>query len=353
MSQSQERILRDRFRATLLGAAIGDALAFPYEGASRESLRRAENLTRAFKARKPFPAGCYSDDTQMLLAVAQAINESGKIEGQSVARCLTSIWEQGAIFYADPVCSEAVARHKRGVPWMMAGTPAGLENATCTAAVRAAPVGLFFCDRFDQLTRAASTQSLVTHQDPGAIAGSIAMAAAVALSLPVYEKFPCDTFCWNVAATVRGVSQELASHIEQLPQYLSFEPQDASRVISNIGQPPDRPKSHVGISLYVFPAVLMALYACIKSSGDFDACMNIVIRSGGFTASVACMAGALLGARFGTGALPKKFRDRVIHGGALVQVADGLFERKFLPIRPADACAVTAGAARHPPAGCR
>ncbi len=347
MSQSQERILRDRFRATLLGAAIGDALAFPYEGASWESLRRATNLTKSFIARKPFQAGCYSDDTQMLLAIAQAITEAGKAEGQTIARCLTAIWEQGAIFYADPVCNDAIARFKRGVPWMMSGAPDGPENATCTAAVRAAPVGLFFCDSLEQLSRAASTQSLVTHKDPGSIAGSIAMAAAVALSLPIYDAFPCDNFCWNVASLVRSASPELARHIEQLPQYLSFDPPDASRVISNIGQPPDRPKSHIGISQHVFPAVLMALYACIKAGNDFEACMDIVIRSGGFTASVACMAGALMGAKLGTSAIPPRFRNRVVYGPVLVQVADGLFTRKFSVPQTASVRVAGTGAARR------
>ncbi len=318
--------LRDRFRATLLGGAIGDALGFPYEGASPATLARIQNIADDFslRSRARLSKGRFSDDTQMMLAVAESILISGKVDGRTVAARISQLWFEGQILFADPVCTEAVERLLSGVPWMSAGAPIGM--ATNSAAVRAAPIGLFQFDNLAKIHRDAETQGVVTHKDPRSIAGGAAMAAAVAISLG--DPLPPDTFCLRVAAVVRALDPELARHVEQLPQLLSFDPPAAARVISNAGLSPLLPKDCLGISNFVYPSVLMALYGCLRARGDFRACMDTVLRAGGDTDSVACMAGALLGAQFGCGAIPSRLGKGVFDGPRVVQIADALFELK-------------------------
>ncbi|MBR2978758.1 MAG: ADP-ribosylglycohydrolase family protein [Myxococcaceae bacterium] len=319
--------LRDRFRATLLGAAIGDALGFPYEGAPPATLRRLPHIADDFAPRPRggrLPRGIFSDDTQMMLAVAESILISGKIDGRTIAACIAKLWREGFILYADQVCTEAVNRLLEGTPWMSSGSPIGM--ATNSAAVRAAPIGLFQFDAQARIHRDAETQGVITHKDPRSIAGGAAMAAAVAISLG--DPLPADTFCLRVAAIVRLLDPDLARHIEQLPQLLSFEPSDAARVISNAGLPPHQPKDRVGISNFVYPSVLMAFYGALRARGDFRNCMEMVLLAGGDTDSVACMAGALMGAQYGCAILPSSLCKGVFDGARVVQIADALFELK-------------------------
>lgn len=335
--------LRDRFRATFLGAAIGDALGFPYEGASPATLARIQHIADDFslRSRGRLSKGRFSDDTQMMLAVAESILISGKVDGRTIAACISQLWSKGQILFADPVCTEAVERLLQGVPWMSAGAPLGM--ATNSAAVRAAPLGLFHFDNALKIPRDAETQSVVTHKDPRSIAGAIAMAAAVALSLN--DSLPADTFCLRVAAIVRALDPELARHIEQLPQLLSFDPDAAARVISNAGLSPLLPKDCLGISNFVYPSVLMALYGCLKSRGDFRTCMDVVLRAGGDTDSVACMAGALMGAQYGCGVIPARLGKGVCDGLRVVQIADTFFELKQRSL-PREAVIASAGRRR-------
>ncbi|MDR0966110.1 MAG: ADP-ribosylglycohydrolase family protein [Myxococcales bacterium] len=318
--------LCDRFRATLLGGAIGDALGFPYEGAAPATLARLPHIADDFalRSRCGLSKGRFSDDTQMMLAVVESILIAAKVDGRTVAACLAKLWAEGQIILADPVCNEAVGRLLKGVPWMSSGMESGY--ATNSAAVRAAPLGLFHFDNIAKLPRDAENQAVVTHKDARSIAGSMAMAAAIAHSLS--DPMPPDTFCLRVAAVVRARDPELASHIERLPQLLAYEPSDAARVISNAGLSPLLPKSCLGISNFVYPSVLMALYACLRARGDFRACMDVVLRAGGDTDSVACMAGAILGAQHGCGALPPRLLKGVFDRQRIVALADALFALK-------------------------
>jgi ADP-ribosylglycohydrolase len=85
---AHERSLQSRFRGAILGSAVGDALGFPYQDYSRSFMRSLlGSLTAGFSRHHSgfYPLGQYTDDTQMALAVGEAIIEAGGVSGQSMA----------------------------------------------------------------------------------------------------------------------------------------------------------------------------------------------------------------------------------------------------------------------------
>jgi ADP-ribosylglycohydrolase len=319
--------LRDRFRATLLGCAIGDALGFPFEGAPPEAIARVPAVAEDFVARPRgrFQKGQYTDDTQMTLALAEAIIAEGKIDGRAIAQRFVLLWREGIILGAGRACTESVERLMAGVPWMSAGAPIG--QAGNGAAMRASPVGLFDYDDLPRIARDAEIQAVITHKDRRAQAGSAAIAAAVALNLSS-EPLVKDIFCRRVGLVVAALDQGLASEIERLEQIARFEPASAVRVIARAGLPPLQQSDWPGISPFVVPSVLMALYAFLREPDDFRACMSLALRAGGDADSVAAMAGAIAGARLGCRGLPARLRRGVLDAQRLIAVADKLFDLK-------------------------
>jgi ADP-ribosylglycohydrolase len=320
--------LRDRFRATLLGCAIGDALGFPFEGAPPEAIARVPTLAEDFVARPRgrFQKGQYTDDTQMTLALAEAIAADGRVEGRSVAQRLAALWRDGQILAAGQGCTEAAGRLLAGVPWMSAGAPIG--HAGNGAAVRAAPLGLLHHDDLGRIPRDAEVQGIITHKDPRAQGGGAAIAAAVALGL-TDEPLPADAFCRRIALVVSSFDLGFASEIERLPQLSQFEPSAAVKVIARAGGPPQQLSDWPGISPFVVPSVLMALYAFLRERDDFRACMSVALRAGGDADSVAAMAGAVAGAHLGCRGLPARLRRGVLHGDQIALAADRLFAVKM------------------------
>ncbi len=318
--------LQDRFRATLLGCAVGDALGFPFEGAAPEVIARVPGLCEEFalRPRGHFRKGQYTDDTQMTLALAEAIVAcAGKVDGRVIAQRFAALWSGGLIIGPGRACSEAVRRLIDGSPWNTSGAEVGRSGNG--AAMRASPIGLICFDEPQRLVRESELQGVITHKDPLARAGAVAVAMAVALNLVPGSEAPShEAWCARIAQAVGHIDGAFASEIERLPQLLRFDALAASRIIARVGSAPLGPRDWPGISPFVMPSVLMALFAVMRCDDDFRKCMEIALKAGGDTDTVAAMAGAILGAKVGCMGVPARLRRGVRDSEKISALADQL-----------------------------
>jgi ADP-ribosylglycohydrolase len=333
--------LRDRFRATLLGCAIGDALGFPHEGAAPEVMARVPELAEDFRPRPKgkYAKGQYTDDTQMTLALAASIAEEGKIDGRAVASRFAQLWRDDIILAAGETTDAAMKRILKGKPWMSAGGEVG--RAGNGAAMRASPIGLWHCDDPSRVCRDSEIQGVITHKDPRALAGAAVLACAVALALgdelPGHKRFTVA-----VAEVAQAQSPDFAEHLSQLPRLLKWETRSAVAAIRKLGQEPGVVPEEPGITGFVIPSVTMALYAFLRQPDDYRESIRLVLQSGGDVDTIGAMTGALLGARLGLAGLPARLRKGILHADVIMQIADQLFDRRFPAPKP-----VPAPVARH------
>src|SRR5947199_2734463 len=82
MSVDPSEPLRDAFRGSLLGTAIGDALGRPVKGWSAARIAREHGEVRDLLGH---PRGRYTEDAQMMIAVAQWLLDDGALDGASFA----------------------------------------------------------------------------------------------------------------------------------------------------------------------------------------------------------------------------------------------------------------------------
>jgi poly(ADP-ribose) glycohydrolase ARH3 len=75
--------LSDRFLGCLLGQAIGDALAAPFEGVPPEAIYYQFGLARKIVDSPPIDQLVYTDDTQMMICVAKTLAECGPHRGDA------------------------------------------------------------------------------------------------------------------------------------------------------------------------------------------------------------------------------------------------------------------------------
>ena len=69
----------ERFAGCLVGQAIGDALGMPFEFMSPESISARQGQVVEFLPSLGLAAGQYTDDTKMMLCIAESIVELGHI----------------------------------------------------------------------------------------------------------------------------------------------------------------------------------------------------------------------------------------------------------------------------------
>src|SRR4029077_14620079 len=175
----------ERVRGSLLGLAVGDALGAPLEGLSAQQIRAHYSQVvdfvdgaRAWK-RKPYRwrmPGLYSDDTQQALALSDVLLESGRVEPARLAELYLGLANPkgtyvGAHRGVGRSFRQVLADLERGVSPHQTGQP----SAGIGAAMRIAPVALYFHGEPESMFEAVMAASLMTHRDIRSLAGAMAV----------------------------------------------------------------------------------------------------------------------------------------------------------------------------------
>lgn len=320
--------LEERFSGCLLGLAVGDAIGFELQyDATHGKLWAPGQIVaeevRTFEFGRPFglERGQYTDDTQMALATAQCIAGLGRVEGNALAHELARLWTSQEIIGASRACTLSICYLLEGKTWDEMGMPPG-DQGNC-AAKRMAPVGLLHAGRPEGLLEDVQTASLVTHQDPVAIAGAAVIAATVALAAsdgPV----ACDRLiaCLQdlLADTNNGA---FSDYLQRMPRWLAMDEVDAIRDIAPAGREGHFQASF--IAPHVLPSVLASVYAALKTDWDLCEALALIYRAQGDVDSTGAMTGALVGAARGAAAVPERLRAGIKDHERVEAIAARLF----------------------------
>lgn len=285
--------LEDRFVGSMLGLALGDAMGAPHEGGFVGrfawwvlGIGRGDTLR-------------WTDDTQMAVVLAESLAELGRADADDLAHRWA--WQMDSRRGYGPGTRKLLLRVLRGERWQAASRAVYPEGSFGNgAAMRAAPVGLFFHHDRAALHHAAELASSVTHAHPLGIAGGVLVARATALAVAdamptVSEPGPvdADSFLGQLA---EGCTQtEFRERLEVARRVYS--PDDAARRLGN--------------GVLALESAVTAVLAFCRCSDDFLELMKFVVAVGGDTDTIAAMAGGLFGARLGPQALPRDFLDRL------------------------------------------
>ena len=291
---SMERPREEAVTGSLLGTAVGDALGLPYEGLPPR--RVARFLPQPLRHRLVGHFGFCSDDTEHSCLVLLALNESG----------------------GDPErFSVALARRLRR--WICA-LPAGTGLATARAclklcvgispersgvasagngpAMRAAVLGAAIDDR-SQLSRLVAASSRLTHSDPRAMQGALAVALAAWLSrqqadpqLEAFTELLKQHLPWGSEDPFPRVMQQLAE---------SFARQESTAAFAHQLCGPR------GVTGFVMQTVPVALHAWISFPNDYPTAIETIISCGGDTDTTAAIVGGIVGSRTGEAGIPREW----------------------------------------------
>ena len=311
----------DRAAGCLLGLALGDALGFVVEAAPPAAAAAyVETELRAglggVRGRPPFQPGQYSDDTQLARELLLSIKDAGDFDPPAFAGRVAGLFARGEPVGAGSGSREAAERIQAGVRWENAGTPA--PYAGNGAAMRAGPLGALYPRNPVRLVEVARDQALVTHHDPRAVAGAIAVAGAVAIGArpgPVVARAVLEELGELVCPTDESMGKVLRGLIGWLPE----RPAEAVLRVAALAEPAGTVAPSMawggGVPPFVISSVAWSLYAFLRSPDDYWETICTAIEIGGDTDTLAAMAGAMAGARLGPAALPARMVNRLTDGG--------------------------------------
>lgn len=281
----------DRAAGVLLGAATGDALGVPYEYGSRPLDGEPAMLGGGLGGYAP---GQWSDDTEMACVVARVAATGADLRSEPALDAVAGGFLEW--FATGPpdigVQTRAVLSRVRPGPGAAArlrAAAADVHRRTGRSAgngslMRTAPVALAHLGDPDAIVAAAHAVSALTHHDP--VAGEA-----------------CAVWCLAIDHAVRTGELDLRPGLARIdPQWTTY--------VDGAGY---RPPSAYGRDNGWVVAALCGAWSAVHRAASFEDGVVAAVRGGGDTDTVAAITGALLGARFGAGTVPARWR-RVLHG---------------------------------------
>lgn len=297
-----------KYEGCIVGLACGDALGYPTEFMSMQSIRAMygvngiQDLEQARTMGQPPRVALYTDDTQMTLAVARGLIRAGA--GATCDDAAPHVVDEFVSWSNDPpgghrapggACMGGCRRLALGAPWEQAGGP---NDGGCGSVMRSAPYGLFFQNEEDAIACAAR-HSCMTHRASLALAASAALASGVWNAVRGMTKVGIAQRMIEVAGRYDEVTRDmLRRDADYADNAVLGDERERQRSVDSVL---DRRRGWAG-----HEAIAGSLF-CFLVADDYVTAVRYGANSPGDSDSLACIAGALAGAFYGIDAVPSSW----------------------------------------------
>jgi ADP-ribosyl-[dinitrogen reductase] hydrolase len=294
--------LHDRAVGVLLGAAAGDALGVPYEYGSRPLPPLGQAPEMLGGGLGDYAPGQWSDDTEMACVIARVAADGADLR---TPEALDRIADGFLGWYADGPADignqtrsvlsgvrpgpGSAARMRERAAELHARTGRTAGNGSL---MRTGPVALAHLGDGPAIVEAARAVSGLTHHD--AQAGDACVLWCLAIDHAV------RTGELDVRVGLPHVAAEWAGWLDAAER--------------------GRPADFAPTNGWTVAALQAAWAAAVRADGLVDG-LVAAVRGGGDTDTVAAIAGAVLGARFGAGAVPDRWWE-LLHGWPGLRAGD-------------------------------
>lgn len=299
--------IRSRACGALLGLAVGDAIGTTLEFEPRDTYEPLTDMVGG----GPFnlPAGCWTDDTSMALALAGSLVACDGLDVEDLMQRFVSWWRDGEYsptgecFDIGGATRAALSRFEAaGEPLAGSKDPNSAGNGSL---MRLAPIAIRGVTiSAEQMRREAKEQSATTHGAPACLDA-------------------CEAYAVILRETIMGA--EFANAASAADGLKLGEP--VGQIIS--GSWIGKQRSDIMSTGYVAHSIEAALW-CNAQSTDFREIVLLAANLGDDADTTAAIAGQLAGARVGLDGIPREWRERLVWRDRLVDAADQLLSANGL-----------------------
>lgn len=273
----------------LLGTAVGDAMGLPSEGLSRErQLKMYPDIGRHhFLCGK----GMISDDTEHACMVSQALVVSGG-DIDSFVRDLAwrlRFWLMGLPAGVGYATLRAILKLWLGFPWYRSG----VFSAGNGPAMRSPIIGVCYGGQPQSMCGLVAAATRITHTDPRAEHGALAVALAAHLAAHGKVVEPGRYLDRLGLLLERG---ELFDLVQKAA--LSAERGESTQYFA------EQMGLKHGITGYICHTVPAVIHCWLKNQSDYRGAITEMIRCGGDTDTTAAILGGIVGAHVGKAGIP-------------------------------------------------
>ncbi len=316
--------MREKFRGTVLGAALGDAIGKCLEDITQEDvLEFYGGRVEGFVPPHPLSPAYgqlpeeTSDETTIFKILIESLINRKSLDVRDFLHRL-SLWHKDELShrYPDPILITSIELLSAGVN----PSTHGIRSSSVEGILRSVAVGLFHYYNPALAAEGSRLVSLLTHRSDEVSDGAAVLGSAIAYLIS--EEFNLEDF------------REKLRFLEALEDTLSTD--RFRRVFDRIenllieSQPLEVAVETLGNGSYVFEALPLALYIFLSNTHTPLEALWQAVNSygdfGGDTDSVGFITGALVGAYAGVEVFPENLIEDLEDSEYYIELADKLYE---------------------------
>ena len=305
--EKSANMVNDKIKGVIFGQAIGDALGLGTEFMTKKEVNRYYPNGLAYYDqiiqdyhRKRWAKGAWTDDTDMMLCIANAIIKDKDIKLSTIAQNFKE-WFNGEPLGIGNNTFKVLSfkdytdNPQKGaeIIWNLSGK----KSAANGAVMRTSVIGLWK----DDTERHAAQVCKLTHYDPRCV-GSCAIISLLINNL-VYR---------NQILSLKQLIEIGERYDDRIKEYLVKASQYdclEDLVLDD---------SSMGYTLKTLSAAIWCLFHC----NSFEEGLLAVVNAGGDADTNAAVACSLLGARYGYSAIPQKYIEGLVRKNDLANIVD-------------------------------
>ena len=309
-------ILYNRIKGIFYGQAIGDALGLGTEFLSKEQVKEyyRNGLVHYSqiiqdKHRSRWGIGDWTDDTDQFLCICDSIIKTGKVDELAFAEELYT-W-----FKDKPLGIGLTVLKVLSLPQFTKSPHKGAEliwklskkkSASNGAIMRTSILGIYEFWDYDKVVFNTENICKVTHWDPRCVGSCVILNSIISEILHYDRMMNSDE--------VIQIGEKYDHRIKEFVE-LSLSKDIADL---NLAEP-----NSIGYTLKAMAAGLWAYF----NASDFETGILEIINQGGDADTNACVAGSLLGAKFGFNSLPSELVDGLLYKDLLEEKFNAFIDR--------------------------
>ncbi|KAL3213795.1 hypothetical protein MRX96_035286 [Rhipicephalus microplus] len=339
MRMSTDTTLVEKFEGCLVGALVGDCMGAPFEtdftgshfpnqqtffqNLLKHTVVPGPSAGRNFRPSKVHPGRGeyhYTDDTAMTMCLAKSLLTKRRFDAFDVAkRFTTEYFENEALVGEYGNAVRDVFRKLKNNNYEDPYRPGqeqfgGRGSYGNGAAMRVAPVALFFMDDLEKMVEVARNQAKITHSN------KIGYNAAIMQCMAVYLALNSDP---KDAARLYGPLVFKLMHIKKILSNPELDPSPAEVA------------KMLGNDITAQGSVPTAIYSFLRSQrplkefeheSSFVRCLYFAVACGGDADTIASMACSISGAFHGISAIPSVLQRQCQAVDEVTRIADCLEE---------------------------
>ncbi len=298
-----DKIIENRYLGSMIGLAVGDALGAPVEFTQKDSFEPIYSYRRGGKFNVAI--GEYTDDTAMMLCLAQSLIEKQGIDQKDQLAKYLKWFEEGYMSANErsigcgKVTLRALYRYM-SKDCSECGNSRLAKGAGNGSLMRIAPVALFYANDIKLAMKMAVKSSLTTHGLP--ICSDATMYLTGLIIGAIEGKSKDELLSVDYAKKLFGYIENYTFH-EEVVEIAE-------------GYYKNKSRDEIEAKGYVIKTLESALWAFYNTS-TFDEGLVLVVNLGDDADTVGAVYGQLAGAYYGVNSIAKEYKD-------------GLMRREFI-----------------------